>query len=416
MPELIGLESIREEFPLVTAAGAPIYLDNAATAHKPRAVLQAMTDFYLTANSNVGRGYHDLAFAADECYRKARQTVAEFIGADPDSVVFTPGTTAGINAVADHFVAPVLGEGDQVVITGMEHNSNLLPWRRLCEKRGADLVVVHTRADGSISLEAFREAVADDRVRFAALAHVSNVLGTLNPAGAMVAAAHEYGVPVLVDGAQAVPHQPVNVSDLGADFYAFSAHKAYGPQGIGVLYVRPELIADLSPFHVGGGTVKSVSFDEPVSYVPAPARLEGGTPNVAGAVGLAAACDFLTDVGMDRVAQHGAHLGRLAASMLNDHGPVQVVGGTDAGAQGIVSFAVEGVHPYDVGSHLNKAGIAMRCGVHCANTFLDELGLLGTVRLSFGAYNTEHEVTSVAAAVGSVAPGEWTRERPEVRF
>lgn len=410
------LTSVRDRFPLVTAPGAPIYLDNAATAHKPREVLEATDDFYLTANSNVGRGYHDLAFAATERYQEARSTVAEFVGSPIDSIIFTPGTTSGINLLADHFVRARLRRGDQIVITGMEHNSNLLPWRRLCEETGAELVVLPTEPDGSVSLEVFTDAVSGERVQFASLAHVSNVVGTLNPVDQMVAAARERGVPTLLDGAQAVPHIPVDLTVIDPDFYVFSGHKCYGPQGVGVLYVRPEILADLPPFGVGGGTVKEVRFDQPVAYVPAPARLEAGTPNVAGAVGLAAACRFLGGVGMDVVARHVGDIGQEMARCLRAQDRVSVVGGSNAGRQGIVSFVVEGIHPYDVGEHLNRAGIAMRCGVHCANTFLDSLGLLGTVRLSFAVYNTAAEVAAVAEAVSTVQPGEWTAERPTVRF
>ncbi|WP_433872609.1 aminotransferase class V-fold PLP-dependent enzyme [Saccharopolyspora sp. CA-218241] len=411
--------SIREDFPILSGTGAAagaVYLDNAATTHKPTPVLDAIVDYYTTANSNVGRGYHRLAFAATDRFDQARRTVASAIGAgSPDEVVFTGGTTDGVNLVAATAGAELVGPGDQVLITGMEHNSNLLPWRRLCEERGAELVVVPVGPDGATSLEAF-DAALGDRVRIAAISHVSNVLGTVNPVREMTALARRRGAVVVVDGAQAVAHRPVDVAGIGADFYCFSAHKMYGPQGVGVLHGRSERLADLPPYRVGGGTVKGVRFDEPVSYVPTPARLEAGTPDVAGAVGLAAAFDYLRRLGFEQVRRHDAELVRYAVSALGEIGGVRVVGAPERDPSGIVSFVVDGIHPYDVGGYLDQHGIAVRCGVHCASTFLDALGLLGTVRLSFGVYNTTEEVDEVCRALRSVRPGTWTAEHPNARF
>ncbi|MEV3925619.1 aminotransferase class V-fold PLP-dependent enzyme [Actinomadura coerulea] len=411
--------SIRDDFPILATAqgGEPlVYLDNAATAQKPRAVLDALVDYYSTANSNVGRGYYRLSMASTDRYEEARETVRQALGAEhADEIVFTRGTTDAVNLVADGFGARLVGRGDQVVVTGMEHNSNLLPWRRLCERAGAELVVAPVDERGAVDAAAFA-AVLGPRVRIAAVAHVSNVLGTVNPVRAMIAEAHRRGVPVVVDGAQAVPHAPVDVRELDADFYCFSGHKAYGPMGTGALYGRRDLLADLPPYQVGGGTVKGVSHTEPVRYVPGPARFEAGTPNVAGAVGLAAALRYVRDLGWDAVRRHDDALVRYAVESLRRIGGVRVVGDPAAAPSGIVSFVVDGVHPYDVGGHLDGHGVAVRSGVHCASTFLDEMGLLGTVRMSFAVYNTAHEIDVVAEALRTVRPGTWTADHPTTRF
>jgi cysteine desulfurase/selenocysteine lyase len=330
-------------------------------------------------------------------------------------VVFTRSTTDALNLLVDTLGRRIVRRGDRVVVTDMEHNSNLLPWRRLCETVGAELVVVPVSTAGSVEIEAF-EAALDARVRVAALSHVSNVLGTANPVREMAAAAHAHGAVVVVDGAQAVPHQPVDVRDLDVDFYCFSGHKVYGPMGIGVLYGRHELLASLPPYQVGGGTVKGVSFAAPVEYVPVPARLEAGTPHVAGAVGLAAALRYVDGLGWDAVARHDEHLVRTAVEGIGDLDHVQVIGDPARRPAGIVSLAVDGIHPYDVGGHLDSLGIAVRCGVHCASSFVDTLGLVGTVRLSFAVYNTEAEVERVLDALETVRPGVWTTEHPTTRF
>lgn len=413
-------KAVRDDFPILTSRwnGNPlVYLDNAATAQKPRAVLDAIVDFYATANSNVGRGYYQLAMAATDRYEEARATVAHALGAEhPDEVVFTRNTTDATNLLAETLGRRLVGAGDQVVVSGMEHNSNLLPWRRLCEQAGAELVVVPSRPpEGRVDPADFAGALGP-RVRLAAVAHVSNVLGTVNPVDTMIADAHRHGVPVVVDGAQAVPHRPVDVRGLDADFYCFSGHKAYGPMGIGALYGKRDLLADLPPYQVGGGTVKGVTFTEPVHYVPVPARLEAGTPNIEGAVGLAAALRYLADLGWDAVRAHDEALVRHAIRRLGEIDGVRVIGDPGADPAGIVSFVVDGIHPYDVGGHLDGHGVAVRSGVHCASTFLDSLALLGTVRMSFAVYNTTDEIELVAHLLSTVRPGVWTAEHPTTRF
>jgi SufS family cysteine desulfurase len=413
------ISSVRGDFPILdsTTNGHPLaYLDNAATTQKPRSVLDAIVDYYATANSNIGRGYYQLSMAATDRYEQARGTVARWLNAaHPDEIVFTRGTTDAINLIADTFARQRVRAGDRVVVSGMEHNSNLLPWRRLCERVGAELVIVPTDIAGRIDPATFAGAL-DGSVGLVAVAHVSNVLGTVNPVEKLVTAAHDRGIPVVVDGAQAVAHRPVDVRALGADFYCFSGHKVYGPMGSGVLYGRRALLADLPPYQVGGGTVKGVSHDAPVAYVQVPARLEAGTPDVAGAVGLAAALDYVDGLGWSAVREHDRALVRHAAEVLGEVDGVRVVGDPVADPAGIVSIVVDGLHPYDVGGHLDRHGIAVRSGVHCASTFLDSMGLLGTVRLSFAVYNTEAEIDRVRDALRTVRPGEWTLNHPTTRF
>jgi len=413
--EAVLPESVRDDFPIFDS-GSLAYLDNAATTQKPRQVLDAMIDYYTKSNSNVGRGVYRLSMRSTDLYEQARVAVQEAIGAaHPEEVVFTRSTTDGVNLLADTLGRQVVGRGDRVVVTDMEHNSNLLPWRRLCETVGAELVVVPVNAAGYVDAADF-EAAMDERVKVAAISHVSNVLGTVNPVREMTAAAHSSGAVVVVDGAQAVPHRAVNVRDLDADFYCFSGHKVYGPMGIGVLYGRRELLSVLPPYQVGGGTVKGVTFDAPVDYVAAPARMEAGTPHVAGAVGLAAAFRYVDDLGWDAVRRHDEHLVRSTVEAVADLDRVHVIGDPACRPAGIVSIAVEGIHPYDVGGHMDGLGIAVRCGVHCASTFLDSLGLVGTVRLSFAVYNTESEIERVLHALETVQPGFWTAEHPTTRF
>lgn len=412
-------ESIRDDFPILRRQidGSPlVYLDNAATTQKPVAVLDAMREYYETANSNIGRGYYRLSFAATDAYEHSRGVVQRALNAEhADEIVFTPGTTAALNLLTDTLGRAVVHPGDRVVVSGMEHNSNLLPWRRLCETVGAELVVVSGGPSGRVD-PARLAAALDPRVRLVALTHVSNVLGTVNPVRELVAEAHRHGIPVVVDGAQAVPHWPVDVRELAADFYVFSGHKVYGPMGVGALYGRRELLAELPPYQVGGGTVKGTTFTEPVRYVPVPARLEAGTPDVAAAVGLAAALEYVEKVGWQNVRAHHDALVHTAVQLFAELPGVRVVGDPAAEPAGIISIDVPGIHPYDVGGHLDTFGIAVRSGVQCANTFVDRLGLVGTVRLSFAIYNTEAELRLVQQALRTLEPGFWTREHPTERF
>jgi cysteine desulfurase/selenocysteine lyase len=409
---------VRTAFPFFQQSDVEplIYFDNGATTQKPRRVIDAMSTFYETANCNVGRGVYRLSMQASDIYEGARATVTRFIGAtDPRTLIFTKNATESVNLAAGAFGDQVVGTGDEVLITGMEHHSNLLPWRMLCERRAARLVVVPTDTQGRVTIEDFQRML-NPRVKMIAVAHISNVLGTVNPVAEIIEVAHRQGVPVLVDGAQAVSRRPVDVEQLDADFYAFSAHKMYGPLGVGALYVKPEHLDRMRAVNLGGGTAKGVSYEGELLLMPVPNRFEAGTPNIAGAVGMAAAADFLTDLGMDRVSAHDTEMVVTIATRLRETDNVRVLGDPARAPGGIVSFVVDGLHPYDVGNHLNSHGIAVRTGVHCAIPFLDSLGLVGTVRASFGVYNTAAEIDRLVDAMATVKAGMWTTEHPTRRF
>ena len=410
---------VREDFPIFGSDvdGRPlVYLDNAATTQKPQSVIDAISTFYATANSNVGRGVYPLSMRAGEIYERARAKVQAFINAaHAHEIVFTKNTTEAVNLVAASYGHGALGPDDEILITGMEHHSNLLPWRMLCDRSGAMLRVVPTDADGAIDL-ADLESMLSERTRLVAVAHISNVLGTLNPVEEIIAASHRQGIPVLVDGAQAVARRRIDVQELDADFYCFSAHKMYGPMGVGVLYGKAELLERLDPYQTGGGTAKGVSYTGEIDFMPVPFRLEAGTPNVAGAVGLAAAIDYLLGIGYDAIGAHDTELLQRTLTAIAKHDGARALGDVSVLDGGIVSFVVGELHPYDVGNHLSAFGIAVRTGVHCAIPFVDSLDIVGTVRLSIGVYNTEEEIDLVAEALATVAPGPWTTERPTVRF
>ncbi|KOV67893.1 aminotransferase class V-fold PLP-dependent enzyme [Streptomyces sp. MMG1121] len=412
------ISDVRDHFPILTQQvdGHPLaYLDNAATTQKPRQVLDAIVRYYSESNANVGRSVHAMSMRATDAYEAARETVRGFVGAaEKDEIVFTKGTTESVNLVAEGFVAGLVQAGDEIVVSGMEHHSNLLPWHRVCQRTGAVLRVVPTDAHGEITAEAFAEQLGP-RTRFAAVAHVSNVQGTVNPIAEISAVTRERGIPLLVDGAQAVAHRAVDVQALGADFYCFSGHKMYAPMGIGVLYGRAELLERTNPLLVGGGMVRHVTADGPQTVFKPPALFEGGTPNIAGAVGLAAAVEYLTGIGMDQVTAHDAELTARAAAGLRALDGVRLFGAQQPSG-GLVSFAVDGLHPYDVGNHLSAGGIMTRTGVHCAMPFVDSLGVIGTVRASFAVYNTPAEVDRFVATVATAEKGFWTNEHPNERF
>jgi cysteine desulfurase/selenocysteine lyase len=406
----------RSSFPFFSRPGAAIYLDNGATTQKPASVIDAMSTYYATANVNGGRGMYKLSMEGSETYHRARTTVANFVGAaDPTEIVFTKHATESTNFVAQSFGNVVVEAGDEIVISGLEHHSNMLPWRQLCERKGAHLKVVPTERGEPVAPEVF-ERYLSPRVKLAAVTHISNVLGTVNPVAELAKVAHKHNVPLLVDGAQAVARRPVNVQEIDADFYVFSAHKMYGPTGVGVLYAKREHLERMPLHHLGGGTAIEVSYDRELRLMPIPYRFEPGTPNIAGAVGLAAAVDYVESLGWPQIVEHDASLVVAAATGLAEIPGVQVLGDPAAGQGGIVSFTVDEIHPYDVGNHLNDHGIAVRTGVHCAIPLLDSLNVVGTVRASFGVYNTMAEVDQLLSAVRTAAPGMWTTNYPEARF
>lgn len=409
---------VRADFPILAAdldGKRPVYLDNAATTQKPRQVLDAIHSFYCNDNSNVGRSVHTLSMRATNRYQESRVRVQRFLNApDSEEIVFTKGTTESVNLVAQRFAPQIVSSGDEVLISGLEHHSNLLPWRQLCAETGATLKVAAVDENGELSLDSFR-AQLTERTKLVSVAHVSNVQGTLTPVAEIIALAHAQDIVVVVDGAQAVAHRRVDVQELDADFYCFSAHKMYGPLGIGVLYGKSEHLSRMKPLLLGGGMARSVTYDGPLSLHPAPHLFESGTPNIAGAVGLAAAMDYLDELGLDKVAAHDAKLAGRAAEGMRALDGVTVYG-AQAPQGGIVSFSIDGLHPYDVGNHLNTAGIATRTGVHCAVPFVDGLGVVGTVRASFGVYNTLDEVELLIESLQSAEKGFWSNEHPNERF
>ncbi|WP_409473158.1 cysteine desulfurase [Streptomyces sp. HC307] len=397
------VDALRKDFPILERtmdSGARlVYLDSGATTQKPLQVLDAERDFYLTRNAAVHRGAHQLAGEATEAYENARRTVAGFIGAVEDEVVFTKNTTEGINLVAYALGnARRIGPGDRIVVTEMEHHANLVPWQQLAERTGATLDWFGLTDEGRLDLTRLDELI-DERTKVVALTHQSNVLGTVNPVRQLADRAHAFGALVVVDGAQSVPHRPVDVTGLGADFLAFSGHKMLGPNGVGVLWGRRELLADLPPFLTGGSMIEVVEMDR-TTFLPPPQRFEAGVPMTAQAVGLAAAVDYLEALGMAEVAAYEDRLTGRALELLGEIPGVHIVGPRDLTDRGgAVSFTVDGIHPHDVGQVLDERGIAVRVGHHCARPIVRRYGIPATTRASFYVYNTPAEVDALAEGV-----------------
>ncbi|WP_019066282.1 cysteine desulfurase [Streptomyces hokutonensis] len=397
------VDALRKDFPILERtmdSGARlVYLDSGATTQKPLQVLDAERDFYLTHNAAVHRGAHQLAGEATEAYESARHTVARFVGAHDDEIVFTKNTTEGINLVAYALGnAGRIGPGDRIVVTEMEHHANLVPWQQLAERTGATLDWFGLTDEGRLDLTRIDELL-DERTKVLAVAHQSNVLGTINPVRQLADRAHEFGTLVVVDGAQSVPHRPVDVRDLGADFLAFSGHKMLGPNGIGVLWGRRELLAGLPPFLTGGSMIELVEMDR-TTFLPPPQRFEAGVPMTSQAVGLAAAVEYLEELGMDEVAAHEDRLTARALRLLQEVPGVRIVGPRDLTDRGsAVSFTVDGIHPHDVGQILDERGVAVRVGHHCARPIVRRYGIPATTRASFYVYNTPAEVDALVEGV-----------------
>lgn len=413
----MDLNKVRSDFPILTRkfGGVPlVYLDNAATTQKPRAVVEAESEYYLTMNSNVGRSVHALSGEANRAYEKARATVQQFINAaSTKEVVFTRGATEAINAVAGTFGKSVVGAGDEVLVSQLEHHANLVPWQALCREQGATLRTIPCRGDGELDLDAFRAALSP-RTKLVAVAHVSNVIGTVLPVAEIVKECRARDIPTLIDGAQAIAHLPVDVQALGCDFYVFSGHKMYAPMGIGVLYGREERLANMAQYQKGGGGVMGVSFNEVTRLKPLPFRHETGTPNVGGAVGLAAAMQYLTALGREDVYAHERQLRKYAVEKLSQLPDIRLLGGPSA--CGLVSFLREGYHAHDLGAFADSKGIALSAGAHCAMPLLDTMGLVATARASFAVYNTTAEIDALCEAIAAAPKGMWSLEKPCDRF
>ena len=403
IPDAYDVERVREDFPALrqTVHGKPlVYLDNAATTQKPAAVIDALRRFYEQDCANVHRGVHELSTRATDAYESAREAVRRFIHAgDSREIVFVRGTTEAINLVAQAYVRPRVGPGDEILITAMEHHSNIVPWQMLSDQAETVLRVAPIDDAGQLILAELAGRITE-RTRLIAVGHASNALGTINPVREIAALAHRRGIPVLVDGAQAAAHMPVDVEDLDCDFYAFSGHKVYGPTGIGVLYGKAEHLDAMPPWQGGGDMIRSVTFEKTVYNVP-PYRFEAGTPNIAGAVGLGAAIDYVTDLGPERIRKHEEALLGRATRALSSLGGVRLIG-TAREKTGIVSFVIEGVHPHDAGTILDHEGIAVRAGHHCAQPVMERFGVPATTRASIGLYNTPAEVDALVAGIERV--------------
>ena len=396
----LDVERIRQDFPILdqTIHGKKlVYLDNAATSQKPRAVIDAIVRYYEHLNANIHRGVHTLSVRATEAHDEARETVRHFIqAADASEIVFVRGATEAVNLVAETYGRANVSEGDEVLITAMEHHSNIVPWQILCQEKRAHLRVAPINDAGELDLDAF-EKLLSARTRIVAVAHVSNALGTVNPLRQIIHLAHAYDVPVLVDGAQAVPHLPVDVQALGCDFYAFSGHKVYGPTGIGVLYGKEEVLAEMPPYQGGGDMISSVTFEK-TTYNVVPYKFEAGTPDIAGAIGLGVALEYVMGLGMDRVAAHGQELLAYATEKVGAIGGVHLIG-TAKDRAGVLSFVMDGVHPHDLGTILDRDGIAIRTGHHCAQPVMDRFKIPATARASFAVYNTLEDVDALVNGI-----------------
>jgi len=388
------------DFPALhqTVHGQPlVYLDNAATAQKPQAVIDAVDHYYSRDCANVHRGVHLLSQRASDDFDEARRKVQKFLGAaHSKEIIFTRGTTESINLVAASYGRKFISAGDEILITALEHHSNIVPWQLLCEEKGAILRVAPITTDGDVILEEF-ERLLNSRTKLVAISHISNALGTVNPVAEMIRMAHRVNAHVLVDGAQAVPHASVDVQALDCDFYAFSGHKLYGPTGVGVLYGKAALLEAMPPYQGGGDMIRTVSFTK-TTYNSLPYKFEAGTPDIAGVIGLGAAVDYVTNIGLDRIAAYENELLGYATEQIRKISGICIVG-TAKNRAGLVSFVLEGVHPHDLGTILDRNGIAARAGHHCAMPVMELFGIPGTTRASFAFYNTREEIDALVAAI-----------------
>ena len=402
---MYDITKVRESFPILsrTVYGKPlIYLDNGATTQKPLCVLDAMREEYLNVNANVHRGVHWMSQQATDLHEAARETVRKFINArSTTEIVFTRGTTESLNLVASSFVEGCMKEGDEVIVSTMEHHSNIVPWQLQEQRKGIVLKVIPMTDEGELLLEEY-EKLFTERTKLVSVTQVSNVLGTINPVKEMIRIAHEHGVPVVVDGAQSVPHFAVDVQDLDCDFLAFSGHKVYGPTGVGVLYGKEEWLDRLPPYQGGGEMIERVSFEKTTFERP-PLKFEAGTPDYIATHGLATALDYVTSLGMDNIFAHEQDLTRYALQQLREIEGMHIYGHRNDSGDAVISFNVGDIHHMDLGTLLDQLGIAVRTGHHCAQPLMDRLGILGTVRASFGLYNTREEVDALVAGIKRIA-------------
>ena len=387
------VEKIRKDFPILQREvnnKKLVYFDNAATVQKPQVVIDAICNYYKLYNSNVHRGVHTLSQEASHHYEQARIKAAEFVGAkSAQEIIFTKGTTDGINLVAQSFVKPRLQKDNEIVLTMMEHHSNIIPWQMIVQEKEAILKIAPISESGELLMEEFEKLISK-QTKFIAVTHVSNTMGTINNVSKIIEIAKKHNISVLIDGAQSAPHMQVDVATMDCDFYVFSGHKVYGPTGIGVLYAKEEHINSMQPYQGGGGIISTVTFDK-TTYVQGPLKFEAGTPNIEGAIGLAAAFDYCNKIGMESIFEHETMLLKYANSQFKNFPQVKIIGTTEHKA-GVISFALENIHPFDIGTLLDKFGIAVRTGHHCTQPLMNFFNIPGTTRMSFGIYNTTQEI------------------------
>ena len=401
---VLNVERIRRDFPILQErirGKELVYLDNAATTQKPLTVLYALQHYYAAENANIHRGVHLLSQQTTFAYERARGRIGQFLNAAESSeIIFVRGTTEGINLVAQSYGRHNIKEGDEIVVSQMEHHSNIVPWQVLCREKGAVLKVAPISVEGDFLLDEY-EKLLSDRTKIVAIAHASNALGTINPVKEIAALAHAHGAVVLVDGAQGVPHMPVDVRDIDCDFYAFSGHKLFAPTGSGALYGKREILEAMPPWETGGGMIQRVSFEAGTTYADVPTRFEAGTPNIAGGIGLAAAIDYVNSIGRAEIAAYEDDLLRYATDLLSDIDGVRLIG-TTRNKVGVISFVMDAAHPHDIGTILDSEGIAVRAGNHCAQPFMSFYQVPATVRASLAFYNTRAEMDALAAGIRKV--------------
>lgn len=397
---MIDVDKIRKDFPILRQkvyGKDLIYLDNAATTHKPQVVIDAITKYYSEQNSNVHRGVHFLSDSATTLYENARKRVAEFINAKTtNEIIFVRGTTEAINLVANGYGDRFIKAGDELIVTCLEHHSNIVPWQMLCERKKAKLKVIPVNDDGELIIDEYKKLL-NGKTKIVAAGHTSNALGTKNPVQEIIRYAHDVGAVVLIDGAQAVQHSAVDVQELDADFFAFSGHKVYGPTGTGVLYGKEELLNEMNPYQGGGDMIKSVSFEK-TSYNELPYKFEAGTPDICGAIVLPEALEYVKKTGLGNIEEYENELLNYGTEKLKEIEGFRLIGNAKKKTS-VISFLIDGIHPYDVGTILDKQGIAVRTGHHCAEPLMNRLGIPGTVRASFGMYNTKSEIDALVDGV-----------------
>jgi len=390
---VLNIQKLRQDFPILSKKvnGKPlIYLDNGATAQKPTQVIDAISNYYETQNANIHRGVHQLSIETTVTYENARVTVQKHLNAAlSQEIIFTSGTTESINLLANSFGKKYIKAGDEIIISEMEHHSNILPWQILCEEKGAVLKVIPINDKGELLMDEYKKLLCD-KTKMVAVTHISNTLGTINPVKEMIELAHEKNIPVLIDGAQALPHIKVDVQDLDADFYCFGAHKIFGPTGVGILYGKEKWLNEMPPYKVGGGTIKTVTFEK-TEYADLPLKFEAGTPNIEGGIGLAAAIDYVNEIGLENICAYECELLEYATAKLSAIEGLRIIGTAKEKAS-VISFVIEEIHPLDIGTILDKQGIAVRTGHHCTQPLMQHFGIPGTIRASLVFYNTKEEI------------------------